>query len=98
MKSLNIPEVKLGIVAVSRDCFPIELSRKRREAAAAECDVLAAQRDDLYRVPGGARPVGEGVCQRLGVAAGAQACAEDENVLGHIGLLLFERLDTAAVI
>ena len=28
MKSTNIPEVKLGIVAVSRDCFPIALSRK----------------------------------------------------------------------
>ena len=25
MKSTNIPEVKLGIVAVSRDCFPIQL-------------------------------------------------------------------------
>ena len=28
----NIPEVKLGIVAVSRDCFPITLSEKRRAA------------------------------------------------------------------
>ena len=28
----NIPEVKLGIVAVSRDCFPAALSEKRREA------------------------------------------------------------------
>ena len=28
----NIPEVKLGIVAVSRDCFPIELSQSRRAA------------------------------------------------------------------
>ena len=28
----NIPEVKLGIVAVSRDCFPITLSEKRRKA------------------------------------------------------------------
>ena len=28
----NIPEVKIGIVAVSRDCFPIELSIKRRKA------------------------------------------------------------------
>ncbi|MGN0741086.1 MAG: fucose isomerase, partial [Candidatus Fimadaptatus sp.] len=28
----NIPEVKLGIVAVSRDCFPIELSQRRRRA------------------------------------------------------------------
>ena len=26
MKSTNIPEVRLGIVAVSRDCFPIALS------------------------------------------------------------------------
>jgi L-fucose isomerase-like protein len=33
----NIPEVKIGIVAVSRDCFPIELSRKRRQAVVAEC-------------------------------------------------------------
>lgn len=28
----NIPAVKLGIVAVSRDCFPIDLSRTRRAA------------------------------------------------------------------
>ena len=27
----NMAEVKVGIVAVSRDCFPIELSRNRRE-------------------------------------------------------------------
>ncbi len=25
----NVPDLKLGIIAVSRDCFPIELSRKR---------------------------------------------------------------------
>lgn len=31
MLKLNIPNVKLGLVAVSRDCFPIELSRKRRD-------------------------------------------------------------------
>ena len=28
----NIPKVKLGIIAVSRDCFPIDLSIRRREA------------------------------------------------------------------
>lgn len=28
MKSTNIPEVKLGIVAVSRDCFPHSAERK----------------------------------------------------------------------
>lgn len=33
----NIPVVKLGVVAVSRDCFPIELSRKRRKNVVAAC-------------------------------------------------------------
>lgn len=33
----NIPEVKLGIIAVSRDCFVISLSEKRRAAVAAAC-------------------------------------------------------------
>ncbi len=28
----NLPVVKLGLVAVSRDCFPVELSRRRRDA------------------------------------------------------------------
>ena len=28
----NIPKVKLGLIAVSRDCFPIALSEKRRAA------------------------------------------------------------------
>ena len=30
----NIPEVKLGLVAVSRDCFPISLSERRRKEVA----------------------------------------------------------------
>lgn len=53
----NIPEVKPGIIAVSRDCFPMSLSDNRREAVAAaysgelfncktvvenECDALRA--------------------------------------------------------
>ncbi len=33
----NIPKVHLGLVAVSRDCFPIELSRKRQLWVAQEC-------------------------------------------------------------
>jgi L-fucose isomerase-like protein len=36
----NIPEIKLGIVAVSRDCFPIELSQKRRSRVVASCREL----------------------------------------------------------
>ena len=38
----NIPEVKLGIIAVSRDCFPIALSVSRREA------IVRAYGDGLY--------------------------------------------------
>jgi L-fucose isomerase-like protein len=33
----NIPEAKVGIVAVSRDCFPIELSQKRRAKVVEAC-------------------------------------------------------------
>ena len=36
----NIPVVQLGIVAVSRDCFPIELSRRRRGNVVASCKEL----------------------------------------------------------
>ena len=33
----NIPAMTIGLMAVSRDCFPIELSRTRRALVAAEC-------------------------------------------------------------
>jgi L-fucose isomerase-like protein len=36
----NIPEVKIGIAAVSRDCFPMELSRRRLDAVSAELGKL----------------------------------------------------------
>ncbi len=42
---MNIPNVKLGIVAVSRDCFPIELSEKRRKA------IVEAYNGELYECP-----------------------------------------------
>jgi len=35
---INIPKVKLGIVAVSRDCFPMTLSIRRRKNIMAELD------------------------------------------------------------
>ena len=41
----NIPQVKLGLVAVSRDCFPIALSERRRAAIAKAYD------GDLYECP-----------------------------------------------
>lgn len=41
----NIPDVKLGLIAVSRDCFPITLSESRRAA------IKAAFRGDLFECP-----------------------------------------------
>ncbi len=41
----NIPDVKLGLIAVSRDCFPIALSEKRRAA------IKAAYTGELYECP-----------------------------------------------
>lgn len=47
----NIPELKLGLVSVSRDCFPMALSVGRRDAlAAAYAQVRhAAQLPGVYR-------------------------------------------------
>ena len=42
---MNIPEVKLGIIAVSRDCFPIALSTKRRQ------NIVAAYGEGIYECP-----------------------------------------------
>ena len=36
----NIPEVKLGIIAVSRDCFIIDLSERRRSAIVSACALI----------------------------------------------------------
>ena len=33
----NRPAVKMGLIAVSRDCFPVDLSQKRRKHVAAAC-------------------------------------------------------------
>jgi L-fucose isomerase-like protein len=42
---MNIPEVKLGIIAVSRDCFPIALSTQRRK------NIVAAYGEGIYECP-----------------------------------------------
>ncbi len=41
----NIPEVKLGLIAVSRDCFPIALSTQRRK------NIVAAYEGEIYECP-----------------------------------------------
>ncbi|MBS6229507.1 MAG: fucose isomerase [Clostridium sp.] len=44
----NIPEVKLGIIAVSRDCFIISLSERRRRAIA---ETYASKGGSIYECP-----------------------------------------------
>ena len=46
----NIPKVKIGVVGVSRDCFPAELTIRRRKALV---DAYAAKYDaaDIYECP-----------------------------------------------
>ena len=46
----NLPSVKYGIIAVSRDCFIRSLSEGRREAVAAACRERHAALSDLYEV------------------------------------------------
>lgn len=41
----NVPQVKLGIVAVSRDCFPMELSVNRRKAVV---EAYKKSKGDIY--------------------------------------------------
>lgn len=40
MSMPNVPDAKLGIIAVSRDCFIRTLSERRRQAVVAECNKL----------------------------------------------------------
>lgn len=53
----NIPKVKLGLIAVSRDCFPIALSVKRRQNVIAaikdfpiyECQITVENENDMEK-------------------------------------------------
>ena len=70
----NIPEVKLGIVAVSRDCFPITLSAARREAIVKvcggniyECPVTVENEKDMCKAVEDVRAAG---CNALVVFLG----------------------------
>lgn len=47
---INIPEIKVGIVAVSRDCFPESLSVRRRSALV-EAYRKKYDADDVYECP-----------------------------------------------
>jgi len=51
----NIPEMKLGLISVSRDCFPVTLSEKRRAAVAEAygdiytCEITVENEVDMLR-------------------------------------------------
>ena len=47
---MNIPKVKVGIVAVSRDCFPESLSVNRRRALV-EAYQKKYDGEDIYECP-----------------------------------------------
>ena len=47
-KMMNMPEIRLGIVAVSRDCFPASFSAGRRTAV---CKACSAKGIDVYECP-----------------------------------------------
>jgi L-fucose isomerase-like protein len=47
-KMPNSPAVKIAVVAVSRDCFPIELSRNRAKQVGEACQALGL---DIYSCP-----------------------------------------------
>ena len=60
-KLSNMPEIKIALVAVSRDCFPMSLSENRRRAVAAafrekydaaqlyECPVVIENEKDMRK-------------------------------------------------
>ena len=46
----NIPDINLGIIAVSRDCFPIELSQKRRKKVLEACKTEGIEITELQTI------------------------------------------------
>ena len=70
----NLPKVRLGLVAVSRDCFPASLSERRRHALAEaydgeiyECPVTVENETDMLRAVRDVKAVG---CSALVVYLG----------------------------
>ncbi len=70
----NVPQVKLGLVAVSRDCFPIALSERRRAAIAKaydgelyECPVTVENEKDMQKAAADVKAAG---CNALVVFLG----------------------------
>ena len=73
----NIPQVKMGIIAVSRDCFPISLSEKRCKAIVAE---LKSRNVDIYECP---------IIIEGGIDKDVEAAYEDITKAGVNALVVF---------
>lgn len=84
----NIPKIKLGIVAVSRDCFPMSLSvRRRQEVAKAylkkaddlfECQTTIENEEDMKKA---LREVNDAGCNALVVFLGNFGPETSETLL-----------------
>ena len=97
LKSSNIPDVKLGIIAVSRDCFPIELSERRRAAVAAAVAELGVDAVEVTKTVESEADVEPALAEA--VAAGANALVV---FLGNFGpetpeTLLVQKFDGPAM-
>ena len=97
IKSSNIPDVKIGIVAVSRDCFPIQLSERRRAAVVAAVAELGVDAVEVTKTVESEADVDEALAQA--VAAGANALVV---YLGNFGpetpeTLLVKKFDGPAM-
>ena len=79
----NIPEVKLGVIAVSRSCFPAALSERRRAALCSaygegvyECPVTVENEIDARRAVEDVKAAGvNALCVFLG-KIGRASCRE----------------------
>ena len=67
----NAPDVRSGIVAVSRDCFPIDLSRRRRRAVGEACRARSLELTEMETIVENERNVLEALeeLERAGVNA-----------------------------
>ena len=97
LKSSNIPDVKVGIVAVSRDCFPIQLSERRRAAVAAAVSELGVDAVEVTKTVESEADVDPALAEA--VAAGANALVV---FLGNFGpetpeTLLVKKFDGPAM-
>lgn len=87
MVSKNIPQVKLGIIAVSRDCFPIALSTQRRENIVKEykgelydCKITVENEQDMEKALADVRERG---CNALVVFLGNFGPETPETVIAQ---------------